>query len=237
MRHSLLFFFRTRTGFANHSGWKTSLMKPAASSLVISALMASRRSCAKRRSRCFLGLAVGSTLRLCSIRLLGTPGISDGFHANMSRFSCRNVMSASSYLSSSPEPIRAVFEGSPVPRSMVLRTTSSLSWLINGRDGVVWPPLPGVLGSLVLRLIFLLLPFHLVGAALAVVLPVLLVGPVGSFVLQHVHIRDVDAAELTSVNFAPEAVDVGLDHLLVSDVDDGRSRLKEAPVVAPKRLI
>jgi hypothetical protein len=56
----------------SHSGWKTSLMKPTASSLVSSFLMASYRSSAKRRRCCRLGVALGSTLSECSIRFLGT---------------------------------------------------------------------------------------------------------------------------------------------------------------------
>jgi hypothetical protein len=32
-----------------------------------------------------LGMACGRTFRLCSISSLGTPGMSAGFHANMSR--------------------------------------------------------------------------------------------------------------------------------------------------------
>jgi hypothetical protein len=66
-------------GLASHSGRKTSLMKPAASSLASSFLMAYRLSSAKRRRFCHLGVALGSTLRQCSINSLGTPGMSAGF--------------------------------------------------------------------------------------------------------------------------------------------------------------
>jgi hypothetical protein len=41
---------------------------------------------------------------------LGTPGISDGFHANMSRLARRKLMSASSYLSPKPAPMMAVLD-------------------------------------------------------------------------------------------------------------------------------
>jgi hypothetical protein len=48
-------------------------MKPAASSLASSFLMASRLSSAKRRRYCRFGVALGSTLSECSINSLGTP--------------------------------------------------------------------------------------------------------------------------------------------------------------------
>ena len=47
-------------------------MNPAASSFAISFLMASRLSGEKRRNRCFLGVALGSTFKACSINSLGT---------------------------------------------------------------------------------------------------------------------------------------------------------------------
>ena len=59
-------------------------MNTAASSFASSFLMASHLSGEKRRSRCFFGVALGSTFRVCSINSLGTPGISAGFHANVS---------------------------------------------------------------------------------------------------------------------------------------------------------
>jgi hypothetical protein len=46
---------RMRTGLASHLGWKTSLMKPAASSFMSFFLMASGQSSAKRRRCCRLG--------------------------------------------------------------------------------------------------------------------------------------------------------------------------------------
>jgi hypothetical protein len=72
-------------------------MKPTASSFVSSFLMASRRSSAKWRRCCHLGVALGSTLSECSIRLLCTPGMYAGFHAKMSRLAQRKLMGASSY--------------------------------------------------------------------------------------------------------------------------------------------
>jgi hypothetical protein len=53
--HSIVFFLRTRTGLASHSGWKTSRMKLVASSFGSSFLMASCRSSAKQRRCCHLG--------------------------------------------------------------------------------------------------------------------------------------------------------------------------------------
>ena len=57
-------------------------MNPAATSFANSFLMASRLSVEKLHSRCFFGVALGSTFKACSINSLGTPGISAGFHAN-----------------------------------------------------------------------------------------------------------------------------------------------------------
>jgi hypothetical protein len=70
--------------------------------------MVSCRSSAKRRRCCHLGVALGSTLSECSISLLGTPGMSAGFHAKMSRLARRKLMSVSSYLGSSPASIMVV---------------------------------------------------------------------------------------------------------------------------------
>src|SRR3954471_17905282 len=93
-----LSFFGTITGFANHSEWKISLMNPAASSLAISCLIAFLFSEEKRLRDSFTGRAFGSTRNLCSANSLGTLGMSDGFHAKMSQFSRRKLMSSNSYL-------------------------------------------------------------------------------------------------------------------------------------------
>jgi hypothetical protein len=105
--------------------WKTSRMKPAASSLGSSFSMASRRSSAKQQRCCRLGVALGSTLSECSISLLGTPGMSAGFHTKMSRLAWRKPMSVSSYFGSRPAPIMVVLLLSPVLRSMAFTCTSS----------------------------------------------------------------------------------------------------------------
>jgi hypothetical protein len=61
----------------------------------------------------------------CSIRCLGTLGMSAGFHAKMSRLAQRKLMSASSYFGSMPAPMVVVLLLSPVLRSIVLTCTSS----------------------------------------------------------------------------------------------------------------
>jgi hypothetical protein len=62
-------------------------------------------SWAKWQSHCLTGLAFGSRCSSCSINSLGTPGMSGSFHADMSLFSRRNLMSVSSYLASRQLPI------------------------------------------------------------------------------------------------------------------------------------
>lgn len=52
-----------------------------------------------------MGFILGSTLRWCSANSLGTPGMSEGFHEKMSRFSWMNSMSTLSYLGSMTVPI------------------------------------------------------------------------------------------------------------------------------------
>jgi hypothetical protein len=78
--------------------------------------MASRLSSAKQRMCCHFGVALGSTLSECSINSLGTPGMSAGFHAKMSRLARRKLMSASSYLGSRLAPMVVVLLLLPVPR-------------------------------------------------------------------------------------------------------------------------
>ena len=64
--------------------------------------------------------AVLSTSNLCSANFLGTPGMSAGFQAKMSRLSLKKLVSTNSYLGFMSAPIIAVLDGSPVPRSIVL---------------------------------------------------------------------------------------------------------------------
>ena len=89
------------------------MMKPAASSLASSFLMASLFSAENLHRRCFLGVVLGLTFKECLVNSLGTPSILASFQANTSLLALRKLTSALSYLSVSPIPINAVFDGSP----------------------------------------------------------------------------------------------------------------------------
>ena len=110
MRH-LLFFFSTRTGLASHSRKKTSIMKPAASSRAISSATILLFSFDSRRRGCLTGLASALTCSLCSAKSIGTPDMSLGDHAKMSRFSQRKSTSLLSYLLSRLVPTIACLSG------------------------------------------------------------------------------------------------------------------------------
>jgi hypothetical protein len=71
-----------------------------------------------------MGLAFGSKCSSCSINSLGTPAMSIDFHAKMSLFFSRNLMSVSSYLGSKPLPTWATLEGSSVDNGIVLLSES-----------------------------------------------------------------------------------------------------------------
>jgi hypothetical protein len=96
-RHSVMFFFYTRTRLANQSGWRISLMNLVAISFVISFLIVAFLSGEKCHDRCFTGLDPSLTLILCSANSFGTPGMSAGFQANISLLSRRNLVSVCSY--------------------------------------------------------------------------------------------------------------------------------------------
>ncbi|KAI5013715.1 hypothetical protein ZWY2020_040601 [Hordeum vulgare] len=68
-------------------------MKLAASSLATSSPIAFLLCAADRRRRSWTGRAMESTCGRCSANSLGTPGMSQGFHAKMSQFSRRNWVS------------------------------------------------------------------------------------------------------------------------------------------------
>ena len=72
-------------------------MNPATNNLVISFLIAAFLSGENYRSHCLTGFELGFKSNLCSANSLGTPGISAGFHAMISLFSLRKLVSASSY--------------------------------------------------------------------------------------------------------------------------------------------
>ena len=110
MRH-LLFFFNTRTGLASHSGKNTSIMKPAARSRAISSPTILLFSSDSRRRGCLTGFASARTCSLCSAKSFGTPGMSFGDHAKMSRFSRRKSTSSPSYLLSRFAPMTANLSG------------------------------------------------------------------------------------------------------------------------------
>ena len=97
MRHSSVFFFCTRTGFASQSGCRISLMNPAANSFVISFLIAAFLSGENRHSRCFTGLEPLLISIMCSVNSLGTPVMSAGFQAKISLLYQRKLVIASSY--------------------------------------------------------------------------------------------------------------------------------------------
>jgi hypothetical protein len=79
----------------------------------------------KWQSRCLTGLAFGSRCNSCSIKSLGTPSMSADFHAKMSLFSYRNLMSTNSYLGSKLLPTSATLEGSSMDNRIVLLSVSS----------------------------------------------------------------------------------------------------------------
>ena len=124
MRHSSIFFFYTRTGFASQSGWRISLINPAVISFVISFLIPAVLSGENCHNRCFTGLEPSLISILCSANSLGTPGMSAGFQAKMSLLSQRKLVSTSSYFADRWALIVAVFVRSPVPRSICLTLTS-----------------------------------------------------------------------------------------------------------------
>ena len=119
-------------------------MNPTAISFVIFLIVAFL-SGENHRSRCFIGLEPLLISILCSANSLGTPGMSAGFQAKISLLSRRKLVSASSYFADRWALMVAVFEGSPVPRSICLTSASfggarmlgflagisSSSWLIS----------------------------------------------------------------------------------------------------------
>jgi hypothetical protein len=76
----------------------------------------------KWRRRCFTDFDPGLMFSLCSATCLGIPFMSEGFHANTSRFALRKSTSALSYLGSSAIPIRRV-----QPSSQTIASLTSLA--------------------------------------------------------------------------------------------------------------
>jgi hypothetical protein len=97
-------FFLTMMMFASHSGYFTSLMKPASSNLCTSAFNASTFSSTILWRFCFFSFALRLTCSHCSITSLLTPTKLEVHHANTSLFLSRKPSSSvySSWLSSVP---------------------------------------------------------------------------------------------------------------------------------------
>ena len=84
---------------------------PAARSRTISSPTTLLFSSDRRRKGCLTGLASGRTCNLCSAKSVGTPGMSLGDHAKMSRFSWRKSTSSPSYLLPRFAPMTACLSG------------------------------------------------------------------------------------------------------------------------------
>jgi hypothetical protein len=91
-----------------------------------SSLITLHFSSLKRRRRYFTGFDPGLMFNLCSATSLGIPFMSEGFHANTSRFALRRSTSELSYLGSSVVPMRSVRPSS--------ETTASLTSLAGSKE-------------------------------------------------------------------------------------------------------
>src|SRR4051812_28971444 len=111
-RRQDLSFFGTITRFASQSGCFMSLMNPASNNLARSCPIACLFGSEKRRRACLTGLNPFWMFRLCSAKLRGIPGMSEGCQAKMSQFSRRNSRSAVSTSGFSRAPMEAVLLGS-----------------------------------------------------------------------------------------------------------------------------
>ena len=105
-------FFGTSTVLASQVLSLISRMKSAASNLLISLPIASARGSDSLRMDYLTGLVSGKTLSACSANSLGTPGMSAGHQAKISRRSWRNSTSAPSYAGLRSLAIRAILEAS-----------------------------------------------------------------------------------------------------------------------------
>ena len=100
----------------------------------MSSPMAFLLSSLNQRRNCLTGFSFGSVFRWFSASSLGTPGMSEGFHAKISRFSQRNSMSALSYLSDNPAPMMNCWIESPRTKSTFF--VSSAGWNLGLLSGV-----------------------------------------------------------------------------------------------------
>jgi hypothetical protein len=103
-------------GYDDWIGYPTevfiSLINLAFSSLCNSDAIAFLLGSSNHRNGCLTGFALGSTFNACSTSSLGTPGMSEGYQANISQRSWRNSMSALSYVGSRFTAIDVVLFGS-----------------------------------------------------------------------------------------------------------------------------
>ena len=99
-------------------------MNPTAISFVISFLIAAFLSGENHRSHCFIGLEPSLISILCLANSLGTPGMLADFQAKISLLFRRKLVSTSSYFADRWALMVAIFEGSPVPRSICLMSAS-----------------------------------------------------------------------------------------------------------------
>jgi hypothetical protein len=107
-----VFFLGTMTGLDTQVDDLISLMNPAFSSLCSSDAIAFLLGSSNRHSGCLTGFALGSTFSACSTSSLGTPGMSEGHQAKISKQSWRNSTSALSYAGSRFTAIEVVLFGS-----------------------------------------------------------------------------------------------------------------------------
>jgi len=75
-----------------------------------------------------MGRAFSLRSKECSASSLGTPGMSEGFHAKMSQLARRKEVSASSYAESRSAPIKAVLSGWLLLRTIAFVWLSGCSW-------------------------------------------------------------------------------------------------------------
>ena len=104
-------------------------MNPATNNLEIYSPITLRLSSLKRRRRCFTGLEPGVMFRACSATSLGMPGMSEGFHANMSIFARRKSTSALSYLGVRDVPTLAT-----LALSLLGSSSTSLAFSTGSKD-------------------------------------------------------------------------------------------------------
>src|SRR4051812_21997375 len=95
------------------------MMNPAARSRAISSPIASLLSLLKRRRNFLIGFIMGSMLRWCSASSLGTPGMSEGFHAKDVPI-LTDELDEHAFLFVSHLPMMNCFEESPRTKSTFL---------------------------------------------------------------------------------------------------------------------